>query len=64
MAKVIEYKANLAGIDVVYVNPKYTSQTCPVCGTRNHASDRKNKCPVDLKPIETFSVPEILFPHL
>lgn len=49
LAQFIEYKAKLSGIDVVYVNPKYTSQTCPVCGTRNHASDRKYKCPCGFK---------------
>jgi len=49
LAQFIEYKANLAGIDVVYVNPKNTSQTCPVCGTRNHANDRKYKCSCGFK---------------
>lgn len=44
LAQFIEYKAKLAGIDVVYVNPAYTSQTCPVCGKRNHAQDRQYVC--------------------
>lgn len=44
LAQYIEYKANLAGIKVEYVNPKYTSQTCPNCGERNKAGDRKYKC--------------------
>lgn len=44
LAQYIEYKAKLAGILVEYVNPKYTSQTCPVCGERNKAKDRKYKC--------------------
>ena len=49
LAQFIEYKANLAGIEVVYVNPMYTSQTCPVCGEKNHANDRKYKCPCGFK---------------
>lgn len=44
LAQFIEYKAVLEGIKVEYVNPKYTSQTCPVCGERNKAKDRKYKC--------------------
>ncbi len=41
----IEYKARMAGITVVYVDPAYTSQTCPVCGHKHHADDRKYVCP-------------------
>jgi len=44
LAGFIEYKAVLEGIKVEYVDPKYTSQTCPACGTRNKANDRKYKC--------------------
>jgi putative transposase len=40
----IAYKASLAGIQVLEVNPKYTSQTCPNCGVRNKAVDRKYVC--------------------
>lgn len=40
----IEYKAQLAGIEVKYVNPAYTSQTCPCCGKRNHTNDRNYQC--------------------
>lgn len=40
----ISYKANLVGIKVVEVNPAYTSQSCPVCGERNQARDRKYEC--------------------
>lgn len=44
LAQYIEYKAKLAGISVEYVNPAYTSQTCPVCGKQNHAKDRNYSC--------------------
>jgi len=44
LAQFIEYKAILEGITVEYVDPRYTSQTCPACGTRNKANDRKYKC--------------------
>lgn len=44
LAQFIEYKATLAGIKVEYVNPAYTSQTCPACSERNKAKDRKYKC--------------------
>lgn len=46
LASFIEYKANLVGIQVEYVNPAYTSQTCPVptCGKRNKAKGRAYYC--------------------
>ncbi len=44
LAQYIEYKARLAGIKVEYVNPAYTSQTCPVCGHVHHANDRNYTC--------------------
>lgn len=40
----ISYKANLVGIQVVEVNPAYTSQSCPACGEKNKAKDRKYEC--------------------
>lgn len=49
LANFIEYKAILAGMQVEYVNPKYTSQICPACRTRNKASDRKYKCSCGFK---------------
>jgi IS605 OrfB family transposase len=44
LAQFIEYKARLAGISVEYVDPAYTSQTCPICGSVHHADDRTYKC--------------------
>ncbi|KMP74376.1 transposase (plasmid) [Bacillus wiedmannii] len=44
LAQFIEYKATLVGIKVEYVNPSYTSQTCPKCSEKNKAQDRKYKC--------------------
>lgn len=44
----IEYKAKEKGIAIVYVNPKYTSQTCPRCGhiSRNNRKGREFQCEV------------------
>ena len=36
----IEYKAALAGVPVVLVDPRNTSRTCPVCG----CVDKRNRC--------------------
>lgn len=44
LARYIEYKALLAGMKVEFVNPKHTSQKCPICGTLNKARDRKYQC--------------------
>ena len=44
LAQFIEYKSKLAGISVEYVNPAYTSQTCPICGHVHHANDRNYTC--------------------
>ena len=37
----IKYKAALAGVPVIKVNPQWTSKTCPVCGARRR--DRVGK---------------------
>lgn len=44
LGQFISYKANLVGIQVVEVNPAYTSQTCPACGEKNKARDRRYEC--------------------
>lgn len=49
LSKFIEYKANLEGIKVEYVNPAYTSQACPKCSEKNKAQDRKYKCKCGLE---------------
>jgi len=32
--RILEYQAKLNGLNVVYVDPAYTSKTCPTCGNR------------------------------
>ncbi|WJE55872.1 transposase (plasmid) [Bacillus cereus] len=49
LSQFIEYKANLVGIEVEYVNPKHTSQSCPNCSKRNKAKDRNYKCECGFK---------------
>jgi putative transposase len=45
----ISYKANVAGIQVVEVDPAYTSQVCPTCGKRNKVRDRRYECACGFK---------------
>ena len=35
----IDYKAAIAGVGVVYIDPAYTSQECPIC----HHISRSNR---------------------
>lgn len=47
LQQMIEYKAKIKGIKVEYVNPKYTSQTCPKCD--NIDSKNRKKGTVEFK---------------
>jgi len=42
--KYIEYKAAEEGIEVVFVDPRYTSQKCPACKKKNKSTGRKYEC--------------------
>jgi putative transposase len=44
LAMFIVYKAERASIAVEWVDPAYTSQTCPACFHRNKATDRRYIC--------------------
>ena len=41
----IEYKANLEGVPIVYVNPKNTSKRCHRCGHVAQVNGREFRCP-------------------
>ena len=45
--RILKYKAQRAGIEVVEVDPAYTSKTCSACGYVNHAlkSEERWTCP-------------------
>jgi IS605 OrfB family transposase len=42
----VAYKAQAAGIRVVFVNPAYTSKTCAVCGNLGNRSKHRFSCPL------------------
>ena len=44
LTKYIAYKAALAGILVIRVDPYKTSQRCPICGREHKAKDRRYEC--------------------
>ncbi|MDR0548281.1 MAG: transposase [Deltaproteobacteria bacterium] len=42
----ILYTARAAGIEVVFVNPAYTSQTCSKCGAKGKRAQHRSVCPM------------------
>lgn len=44
LQRFVEYKAQAAGLRVVYVNPAYTSQTCSVCGNLGQRTRHRFSC--------------------
>lgn len=44
MVETITYKAQLLGIEVELVPEEYTSQVCPVCGSKNRPDGRNYEC--------------------
>jgi len=45
LRRFVEYKAQAKGIEVVYVNPAYTSQTCSKCSSHGSRCKHRFVCP-------------------
>lgn len=45
LRRFVEYKAQSKGIEVIYVNPAYTSQTCSKCFFQGNRSKHRFLCP-------------------
>ena len=45
LARFIEYKATLRGVEVLFVDPAYSSQDCSRCGTRGTRNGKTFQCP-------------------
>jgi putative transposase len=45
LQRLVEKRANVRGIEVIYVNPAYTSKRCSRCGNYGRRSRKRFECP-------------------